>query len=332
MEKNMSVLDFLKKYQLALLLLIVVVVMGIAKPNMFFTGGFFINVFLTIAIYGVMICGTIFVLIKGEIDLSIASIAAMSGTILVKHIMDNGNTAESVVWGVVIAIVICTLIGLLNGVLAEFIGIPSMIITIATKNIISAANQLYIQNKTLTLNSPVEFTNIGGGKIFGIPMPIIIFLVFVVIAYIILEHTVFGRKVYSVGGNSKASRFMGINSKSIGIICFALSGFTAGVAGVVLASFNQQAVYFAAANYEGYVLVALVIGGVSLSGGEGGIVNAIFGAILLGMINRSLILLGVDSVYHDIVRGTIIILAVALDVYTSGNRTRNVKKKRKLQN
>lgn len=317
MKEKMTLLEVIHKYLLVFLLMILVAVMGIMRPDMFFTTGFFVNVFLTIAIYGIMMCGTIFVVIRGGIDLSVARIAALSGTILVKNIMASGMTSGSVAGGIVLALMISTAIGLLNGLMTEYTGVPAIIVTLATQKIISAVNQLYIQSKTLTLAQPAAFTAIANAKLFGVPMCIVIFLVCVAIAWFVLNQTVFGREVYAVGGNARTARFTGIQDRRVGVACFAISGFTAGLAGIVLASFNQQAVYFAANGYEGYVIVALVIGGVSLNGGEGNILGAALGAVLLGMINRSLILLGVDSVYHDIFRGLMIVLAVALDVYTS---------------
>ncbi len=246
MKTKLSALEIIKKFQLFIFLAVVVIVMGIMKPGMFFTSGFFINVLLTIAVYGIMVCGTIFVVIRGAIDLSVARITALSGTILVMHILAHGRSDEAVLGGVILAIAVSVLLGIGNGILVEFTTMPPMIVTLATQRIISAGNQLYIKNQTLVMNDPPRFIAISNRKILGIPSIIYIFFACILISYFVLNHTTFGRRVYAVGGNRKAARYSGVNDRITGIAVYACSGLTAGIAGVVLASFTQQAVYFAA--------------------------------------------------------------------------------------
>ena len=314
MKEKMTPIEFVKNFQLLLFLAVVVVVMGVMQPKMFFTPNFFINVLLTISVYGIMITGTIFAVLRGSIDLSCARLVALSATILVKYIMEHGRTTSSVFIGAILAIIVCVLIGAVNGVFVELAGMNAMIVTLATQKIIESSNQLYIENRTLILNEPNAFHAIANSKIIGIPSVVWIFAIFVALSYYILNHTTFGRQVYAVGGNSKAARYTGINDKRLGIIVYMISGFTAAIAGIVLASFTQQATYFTAAGYEGYVIIALAVGGVSLQGGSGNILGAVLGAFLLGMINRSLVLLGVNASYHDFVRGLVIIIAIAIDM------------------
>lgn len=328
-QSKASVKQLLFRYRRVLMIFAVVAVMGALKPNLFFTSSFLTNLMLSVSIYGIMMCGTIFVLIYGGVDLSIAVTAAMSGSVLVKTIIDGGYTTGSVVKGVILALLVGQLIGVVNGFIITRTGMPPMVATLASKYIVNAVNKLYIGSLTVSLTKPDAFTWIGGGKLLGIPMPIVFFVVFVALSYVGLEKTVFGRKVYAVGGNKKASDFTGIHVKNVGMTCFMISAFTASVAGIVLASFNKQAVYFAAQGYETNVLVALIVGGVRHGGGEGRISGAVFGALLFGILNRSLILLGVDSVYHDFVRGALILAVVASEAYTQTARSGLNKKGRK---
>lgn len=149
----------------------------------------------------------------------------------------------------------------------------------------------------------------------GVPFSVYILAMVALVSYYLLNRTTFGRQVYAVGGNKEASDLSGVSSKRTTIAAYAISGFTAALAGIVLASMNQQAIAKAAQGYENDVLTAIVVGGTSLMGGEGSLQGAIFGALLVGMINNGLRLLGVPSTYHSVVKGIVIIIAVAVDAY-----------------
>jgi ribose/xylose/arabinose/galactoside ABC-type transport system permease subunit len=161
-----------------------------------------------------------------------------------------------------------------------------------------------------------DLTYLGGGRLFGIPFSIFILLAVASISYFILNRTVLGRNVYAVGGNSVAASLSGVKSKTIHIIAYGMSGFTAALAGIVLASMNQQAIAKAAQGYDNDVLTAIVVGGTSLMGGEGSIQGALWGALLVGIVSNGLRLMGIPSTYHSFVKGIIIIVAVALDAYS----------------
>ena len=162
---------------------------------------------------------------------------------------------------------------------------------------------------------PELFAFLGGGRFLGIPFSICILLIMTILSYIVLNKTVFGRNVYAVGGNAEACRLSGIKSKKVIIISYMASGFTAALAGIVLASMNRQAIAKAAQGYDNFVLTALVVGGASLMGGEGNITGAIWGAFLVGVISNGLRLMGVASDYHGIVKCLVIVIAVALDAH-----------------
>lgn len=136
------------------------------------------------------------------------------------------------------------------------------------------------------------------------------------IAWFALNRSKFGRYTYAVGGNEVASRYSGVNSRLVGISAYAISGFTAALSGVMLSCFNRQAVATQASGYDGNVLVMLVVGGVSMAGGEGSITGVLFGMLLIGIINNAMLLIGIGSMYQDMVQGILIVLAVALDVYS----------------
>jgi ribose/xylose/arabinose/galactoside ABC-type transport system permease subunit len=150
------------------------------------------------------------------------------------------------------------------------------------------------------------------------------------VSYFLLNHTKFGRDIYAVGGNKTAADLSGISSRKITFLAYAISGFTAALAGIVLASMNQQAVAKAAYGYENDVLAAIVVGGTSLFGGEGSLQGAMFGALLMGIINNGLRLLGVPSIYHSVVKGMVIIAAVAVDTYSRYKNSGLLRRGRKI--
>ena len=159
---------------------------------------------------------------------------------------------------------------------------------------------------------------LGNGRLFdAIPMPVVIFVVYAAICALILSKTVFGRRLYAVGGNPVASNLVGIKTNATVLISYVLCSISAGIGGMILVSQNMIAGATTAQGYEGNVLMAMVVGGLNLAGGEGGVSGAIFGALLVGIINNMLILLSVPSDYTTFVQGAIIIAAVSLNIYTS---------------
>ena len=149
------------------------------------------------------------------------------------------------------------------------------------------------------------------------PVPVYILLLCFLFTYIVLNHTVYGRYLYCVGGNQEAAKLSGINVRKVIVIAYMISGVMGAMSGLVLSSMNQQASAGQAKGYENDVLAAIVVGGISLRGGAGTIQGAMMGALMIGILTNGLQLLGVNSVYHDLVKGIIIIAAVAVDMYSS---------------
>jgi ribose/xylose/arabinose/galactoside ABC-type transport system permease subunit len=161
------------------------------------------------------------------------------------------------------------------------------------------------------------FYQIGNARPLGIPLPIIIFLIYTAISAFVLGCTTYGRRLYCIGGNPVAAGLVGIPTKINTVIAYVFASFSAFFGGMILVSMNMMAGAATASGYVGSVLTAMVVGGINLAGGEGGIPGAIFGALLVGIINNALILLGVPSEYQKFVQGLIIIGAIALNMYTS---------------
>jgi ribose/xylose/arabinose/galactoside ABC-type transport system permease subunit len=161
------------------------------------------------------------------------------------------------------------------------------------------------------------YYKIGNAKVLSVPLPIIIFIAIASITAVVLTKTVFGRRLYAAGGNRRAAALAGINIRLYTVCAYIICAVTAAIGGIVLSSMNLVAANVTARGYEGTVMMAVVVGGVSIAGGEGKVAGVIFGALLVGVLNNVIILLGISTDYAELVQGVVIIAAVALNVYSS---------------
>ena len=294
--------------QKPLMLLALIIIAAVSCPT-FLTPSNILSILLAVCIYGVMACGTIFPLLNGGIDLSIGSVAALSGSVMVLVTIASGYSTGGTILGIVLGLLAGTACGALNGLISYYFALPAFVVTLAMKNIILGVTQ-HITNRNTVICLYSDLMNwIGTGKILGVQFLIILFVIVFLIAWFALNRSKFGRYTYAVGGNEVASRYSGVNSRLVGVSAYAISGF-------MLSCFNRQAVATQASGYDGNVLVMLVVGGVSMAGGEGSITGVLFGMLLIGIINNAMLLIGIGSMYQDMVQGILIVLAVALDVYS----------------
>ena len=298
-------------------IVLVMIVMAIFQQN-FFKPQNASNILLAISLYGIMACGMLFVVLVGGMDLSVGSMAALTASILAMNAQASGYTVTGFFTGVLIAIAACIAVGIIHGILVTYFSIPAFVVTLATKYLIYGFVLLVTNGHYVNIIDKGIMYKLGNARLFDlIPMPEVIFVIYAVICAVILGKTVFGRRLYAVGGNPVASKLVGIKTNSTVLISYIICSISAGIGGMILASQNMLAGPTTANGYEGNVLTAMVVGGLNLAGGEGGVSGAIFGALLVGIINNMLILLGVPSDYTTFVQGVIIITAVSLNMYTS---------------
>jgi ribose/xylose/arabinose/galactoside ABC-type transport system permease subunit len=302
--------------QRATILAVICVIMAVFAQK-FFLPENFKSILISISLYGVMACGMLFVILIGGIDLCVGSTAALASCIMLKILTTNGNPTTGLIAGFAAALGLCVLIGLFHGVQAAYFGLPAFVVTIATQYAIYGAMLIYTDGKFI-YNKNMEglFYELASGKLFGVPMTVVWFLIAVAVSAVLLGCTAFGRKCYLVGGNAAAAKLLGINVKKYTIVSYVISSVAAGFTGIVLASLNMSAYAATAKGYEGKVLMAMVVGGINLAGGEGGIPGAVFGALFVGILNNALILLDVSTDYQGFVQGVVIIAAIALNVFT----------------
>jgi ribose transport system permease protein len=305
----MSISTFVARFRLLIIVLMLGAVLSILYPR-FLTTSNLSNVLWSICVIAIMCTGAIYTPITGGIDLSVGSVAAISG-IVVNYFM---NTAGLPVWpSLFLTITIGVLIGLFSGIVVTKFRVHGFIVTMAAKTYLFGI-AMYISNGAwIAISGPKEFLEIGGGKLLGFPVPIYIMLAIALLSHVLLKYTVYGRQVIAVGANDVTARMSGVKSDRVKMIAYALSSGTAAIAGIVMASIAQQAYAVAAQGYELNVITALVVGGTSLLGGSGSVIGALLGAIMVGFIDNGLNLMNVEAAYHPIVTGVVIIVALILN-------------------
>ncbi|KJS50570.1 ABC transporter permease [Desulfosporosinus sp. BICA1-9] len=275
----------------------------------FLTTDNLLSVFRAFSFVAIMAIGECLVIITGGIDLSVSSIFAFSGVI---------SAMAMVQWGLPVPLAIMigmaagVAFGFANGIFITKLKLPPFI---ATLGILSIARGLSygITGGYPIPDFPASFKFIGQGYIGIIPFPVILLILLGIIFSIFLRSTVFGRRIYAIGGNEEAARVSGINTDRTKIIVYCLSGLLAGIAGMATAARLGVAQSTAGMGYELDTIAAVIIGGTSVSGGVGTVFGAIIGAAIMGVLRNGLILLNVSAYWQQTVIGCVIILAVSAD-------------------
>jgi len=295
--------------RLFIILLLLGAILTILSPR-FLTIENLSNVLWSVCLIGIMSSGAIYAPVTGGIDLSVASNASLSG-IIAYELMNVGHMH----WVLALAITLAfgVLIGLVNGVLTTKFRVPAFIVTMAAKTYLFGFAMLVSNGATITIMGPPQFLAIGVGKFLGLPIPIYIMLVMIIASHILLKHTGFGRKAIAVGANEVAAKLSGVDPDLTRMIVYSISGVTASVAGIVMASLTQQAYAPNASGYELDVITAIVVGGTSLMGGNGSVAGALIGAVMVGFINNGLNLMNIPASYQPLVTGVVILLALILN-------------------
>lgn len=276
-----------------------------------------INVLLQVSIITILAIGMTFVLMIGEIDLSVASTLALSGVVTALMI----NSGINSVLAIIIAVMACTLFaGMFNGFLSSYMKIPSFIVTVASMQIIRGVGFAFTDSKPVPITNKL-IINLGNYKLFGfLPLPIVIMLGIAIVAHIVLSKTKFGRQLKMIGGNKEAAKYSGIKINKLIIVVFMISAFMAAISGILMGSRLYSAQPNVAQSYELDAIASAVLGGTSLTGGQGTIAGTIIGALIIGVVNNGMNLIGLEYFYQQIVKGAIIVIAVLIDVKSKGDK------------
>lgn len=259
---------------------------------------------------GIIACGSTVCIIAGGFDLSVDAIFALSGVIAAWTIVHTGNAPLAFVLGISSGVVM----GLFNGLLVTYGRINPFVATIASSVAFLGIAQLITRGSVISVTNQ-SFSSVGGKQFGHLTLLSLIFVGFAVVAAVILSRTVLGRRIYAVGGNYEAARYAGIAVKRIQIFSYAISGFSASLAGVLIASRNSSGQADLRTQLAFQAITAVVIGGVSIYGGEGTVPRALVGVLILALIGNGFNLLAVDPAYQQVLLGAIIVLAVAVDAW-----------------
>jgi len=278
------------------------------------------NMFRTLSVNLLLAFGMSFCLIIGGIDLSVGQGVAISGVVTTLCIIAGYDWYIAIAFGILVG----GLIGLINGLVIIFTGIPPFIATIAMQSIVRGLAFILGQGSSIMVQGE-DFYNYANGNLFGfIPIPFIIAVAAAILCYLLLNRTTFGTQMYALGGNPNAALFSGINTKKIQLLCYLISGLMGGLAGTILSSRLMSGHPNVAIGYESDAIAAAVIGGVSFAGGRGTIGGAILGAIFMGVMINGLNVWGLNSYWQYIVKGTVVLVAVLIDLFVITRRTKSL--------
>lgn len=266
-----------------------------------------LNIFRQTATITVIAVGMTYVIACAEIDLSVGSVAGLSSVCAAM-----GIAAFGLVPGIIAGLLVGVIIGAVNGALVSLLGIPSFLVTLGMLGVAAGLAQWITQSAPQPILNDAFIVIFGGGNFGPIPGLLVWSAIFVVLGAVAMNKTRFGRQVLATGGNRTAAQFTGVNTKRIKFQVMLLSGVVASVAGMLYAGRLESGRFQWGAGDELSAIAAVILGGTSLFGGAGSVVGTLMGALLIGLINNGLILAGLDSSQQQVVRGAIIILAVAL--------------------
>ncbi|QCQ17469.1 ABC transporter permease [Microbacterium sp. RG1] len=303
--------------------LVLLFILGVVLQPNFAQSGNLLSVGQQISQIGIMAIGATFVIINGEIDLSVGSIYALSAITTGMAITAGMPWPLAILIGLAVAIVA----GLLNGLAVVLLGVPSFIVTLGSLSVFRGVTLLISDGAPISLSSDqagvAEFTLIGQGRLFGVvPMQLIIFAVIAAAGIVLLSRSRLGFNTYAVGGNQEAARLVGINVKRVKLTAFVLSGLTAGVSGVLGLSFLSYVQGVTGTGLELTVISAVIIGGAALFGGSGTMWGTIIGVVFIGLLQNILNINGISSFWQTVVTGLVIVAAVAADTWQRRRKTK----------
>jgi len=307
MQKIKKIFE-IKEIGVFLILIVLMVFLSIATDT-FFTASNIFDVLLNSSFIAIMACGMTMVIITSGIDLSVGSVMGFVGMFMAIMMVDYSLPP---IIAILLGLAMGTLFGFINGLLVTRAKLPPFITTLGMMSV--GRGLAYVMSGGWPVSGfPDSFMVSGQGHFLGIPLPVIYLLIVAIIAHVFLKYTVLGKHIYAVGGNEKAAKLVGIKAEKVILITYVINGFLAAVSGFLMTSWLGMAQPNAGQGYELDVIAATVIGGTSLSGGDGSILGAVLGAWIMATLRNGMILLRVSSFWQEIVIGVVIVVAVALD-------------------
>jgi len=322
-RSSVRTLLFILKARAVFVLLALLILFSILAPS-FLTSNNFAILSKHVAISAILAVGMTFVVLTGGIDLSVGSLAGLGGMVA-GYLLTHGILFLGMVHyppvaaAILMTLAVCIVVGLLNGWLVAKAGVAPFIATLGTLYIARGAALLLSNGKTFPnlagqeLHGNTGFPHLGQGSFVGIPVPVWIMLALFALAWFIAVKTPLGRHIYAVGGNERAARLAGIRVPRVKIFTYVASSICASLVGLIIASQLEAAHPATGESFELNAIAAVVLGGTSLMGGRGSISGSLIGAFVIGVLSDGLVMLGVSEFWQMVIKGTVIVLAVAVD-------------------
>jgi ribose transport system permease protein len=309
-ERLVHLLARRSEIALVLALLVIIAFFAVASPY-FFTVRNLANVLGQASLAMIAGTGVAIVFISGEVDISIGSLQAAVALPLIVIM----NHTESLALGIAGAVALGLVVGVVNGYLSAYVGINSLIVTLGSLFVLRGGVYLYTGKTAIPDDAGLDsFFALGNHQLFGvIPYPAVIAFALLLVFMYVMRYRPFGRHVYAVGGNAEVARLAGYGVRRVKFACFIISALLATVSGILLASRLGSAVHLAGLGFEFQVVAAVVLGGVSLSGGIGSLLGMALGVLILQFLSNGLGMLDLQTEWQLVITGTIIIIAVAFD-------------------
>ncbi|MFN8630496.1 MAG: ABC transporter permease [Chloroflexota bacterium] len=313
--------SFLRKYLIVIIFLAMCALLAIFTPDhSFLRTQNLLNVVRQSTIWGLLALGVMLCIIALGIDLSLGSVLGFSAVVAASLVQQPGwkealypNLIQlPAIVAVLAGLGVGLALGSVNGGLIAVFKIPPFIATLGMMTIARGFAYIYSNGRPVSTLNP-DFLWIGGADIFGIPVPVIIFVVVIILMHLMLNFTRFGRHIYAIGGNEIAARVSGVNIGKTKLGIYAISGLLAGLGGVVITARTQSATPALGMGYELDAIAAAVIGGTSFAGGIGTVWGTVVGALIIGVMRNGMDLLNVSPFYQQVVQGVVIIVAIIID-------------------
>ncbi len=316
---KMNSKSILRDFGLFLIFLALVAILAVVSGGAFVRTGNLVSILKQTAVNGILAMGMTFVIISGGIDLSVGSTVGLTGvvTCMLAHPAVAGEIDGPGQFPLILAVlaplVVGALIGAFNGIGIAYGNIPPFIVTLGTMTIVRGL-ALIVSGGSPVFDVTANFERIASLKLGEIPILAVYLAIIVAICAFILQKTVFGRRVYAMGGNQVAAEVSGIRVNRLRVMVYAIAGLLAGFCGLLVASRTITGAPTAGQSYEMDAIAAVVIGGVSMSGGTGKWHGVVIGSLILAVIANGLDIMRVDSNWQPVIKGIIIILAVWIDI------------------
>lgn len=317
MAKNAKTQQLIQKYSIFIVLIVMFLACSVLSPY-FLKANNMINIMRQICVGLLIAYGEMILIVSGFLDLSIASVLALSGVLSVSAY----KSTQSLVVAILVALAVGIVCNLFNAFFVANVGVPAFIATLGMQQIARGIALYYCGGSNILQLS--NFTVMGQGMIGPIPLPVVVVVAITVVIWYLINQTRWGRSLYAIGGNRNAAEASGINVKYSIYVGYIVNGMLAGLAGIIFMARNNAGLPNGAVGYEMTGLTAAIVGGTSMTGGVGTVMGTVAGAFIIAFLENIMNLIGVDSYIQQIIEGFIVVVAVGADIFSKGRKSTKV--------